>query len=248
MTEISIVIPAYNEELRLRSTLSSVYEYLDKQGFSFEIVVVDDGSQDNTAGVVEEFATTHKEVRLLSYAPNSGKGFAVRTGMLSACGDYVLMNDADGASPIEEIRLLLAAIGEGYEVAIGSRAKKDEGRKTTVKAHLHRKYMGNTFNLIVQSLLLPGLKDTQCGFKLFTRQCAQDVFSVSRLNGFAFDVEVLYICRLRNYKVKEVPINWTNITGSKVNVFTDSTRMFLDVLKITLAGWFGRYKRLERSR
>lgn len=243
--QLSVVIPAYNEDRRLPGTLAFAYRYLMHSGMTFEIIVVDDGSYDDTVDYVEGFAGDFPGVRLLSYTPNRGKGFAVRTGMLAAKGDLVLMTDADGSTPIEELEKLLRYAEQGYEVVIGSRAKADP--EAIVKALLHRKYIGNTFNLIVQSLILPGIQDTQCGFKLFTRAAAQDIFSVSKLNGYAFDVEVLYIARLRAYKLAEVAINWANVEGSKVNVLTDSPRMLMEVLRITFGAWTGAYKRLVRK-
>lgn len=235
-----MVIPAYNEERRLPATLLSVHEYLSKSGRSFEILVVDDGSLDNTAEMVSEFSLTHPHTELLSYSPNQGKGHAVRTGMLAAHGEYVLFNDADGSSPIYECERLLQELKNGADVAIGSRAKPDPER--TVKALPYRKYIGNTFNVIVQCLLLPGLMDTQCGFKMFTRKAAQDIFSVAHLNGFAFDVEALYIARLRRYKTVEIPIDWTNVEGSKVNVLVDSPRMLVEVAGIAFGALLGKYK------
>lgn len=244
MPEISVVIPAYNEELRLPATLSSVHSYMselaDKER-SFEILVVDDGSSDATVKAVEDFAGTHANVRVVSYKPNRGKGYAVRTGMLAAEGDLIIFNDADGSSPIEEIEKLIASIEKGSDIAIGSRAKPDESR--FVDALAYRKYLGNSFNLIVRSLVLPGIYDTQCGFKMFKKAVARDIFSVATMDGFAFDVEILYIARLRKYTIDEVPINWANVEGSKVNVFTDSPRMFLQVLKVAMGAWTGRYKR-----
>lgn len=240
MTKLSVIIPAYNEERRLPATLESVYAYLSEAGRDFEIVVVDDGSLDDTQGVVESFARHKAGVRLISYSPNQGKGHAVRVGMLRADGDILLIDDADGSSPIAEVERLEAAIAGGADLAIGSRAKPDASR--TVTALTYRKYIGNTFNLIVQSLLLPGIMDTQCGFKAFRRACARDIFSVAKLDGYGFDVEVLYIARLRGYKVAEVPINWSNVAGSKVNVLFDSPRMLLEVLAIWLGALFGGYK------
>lgn len=166
--------------------------------------------------------------------------------MLAARGDYLLMNDADGSSPIEEMQKLLVKGEEGFDVVIGSRATGDP--EAVIKALPHRKYIGNTFNLIVQKLILPGIKDTQCGFKLFRRQAAHDIFSVSRLNGYAFDVEILYIARLRDYKIAEIAINWANVEGSKVNVLTDSPRMLAEVLRITFSAWFGGYRKLAVKR
>jgi dolichyl-phosphate beta-glucosyltransferase len=250
MPELSVIIPAYNEESRLPSTLESVFQFLTKRGRSFEIIVVDDGSLDHTMELVESFASKVNgsvgEVRLISYSPNQGKGYAVRVGMMAARGDYLLFDDADGASPIEEVSRLLDAIAGGADVAIASRAKPDPTRK--VNALAHRKFIGNTFNAIVQSLLLPGIYDTQCGFKLFKRKVGQDLFSVNWTDGFAFDVEILYIARLRHYKVEEVAINWTNVEGSKVKVLTDSPRMFVDVMAILVRSLTGQYGRLPRER
>ena len=241
MIELSVIIPAYNEESRLPKTLESVYQYLKNRGGSFEVVVVDDGSHDNTSDLVLEYGKEHPEVRLLSYQPNRGKGFAVRSGMMAAKGERMLIDDADGSSPIEEVARLEQALANGADVAIGSRAKPDESRE--VKALLHRKFIGNTFNAIVQSLLLPGLYDTQCGFKLFKREAARDIFSVNRIDGFGFDVEVLYIAKMRSYKIEELAINWANMEGSKVNVLVDSPKMLLEVLKVTLSAWFGFYRK-----
>lgn len=241
MIELSVIIPAYNEEFRLPSTLDKAYAFLSKRGRSFEIVVVDDGSMDNTADLVEDYAKKYPEIRLVSYTPNQGKGHAVRTGMLAAKGNLLLLDDADGSSPIEEVEKLEMAIANGADLAIGSRAKPDEERQ--VEALFHRKYIGNTFNVIVQTLLLPGIHDTQCGFKLFKRDIGRDIFSVAHLDGYAFDVEVLYIARIRGYKCQEVAINWHNVDGSKINVLTDSTRMLIEVLGITTGAWFGRYRK-----
>jgi dolichyl-phosphate beta-glucosyltransferase len=239
--QLSIIIPAYNEERRLPATLTSVYDFLKGRGNSFEILVVDDGSLDGTAAFVDDFAKSHEEVRCLSYQPNQGKGHAVRTGILSARGDLMLVNDADGSSPIEELSKLEAGIAGGADIAFGSRQKADESRR--VNALAHRKFIGNTFNAIVQNLLLPGIEDTQCGFKLFKRHVAHDIFSVSRVDGYGFDVETLYIAKLRGYTMVEIPINWNNVDGSKVNVLTDSPRMLVEVLKIRVSARLGRYKR-----
>jgi dolichyl-phosphate beta-glucosyltransferase len=242
MPELSVIIPAYNEESRLPATMHSVYQYLMSSGRSFELLIVDDGSLDQTSAVAETFGSHNDNVRLVSYTPNQGKGHAVRVGILAARGDLLLIDDADGSSPITELDRLEGAIQSGADVAIGSRAKPDAGR--TVKALVHRKYIGNTFNWIVQSLLLKGIYDTQCGFKLFKRKVAHDIFSVAQLNGYGFDVEVLYIARMRGYKIDEVAINWENVEGSKVNVLIDSPKMFLEVIGIKLGALFGRYRKL----
>lgn len=240
---ISVIIPAYNEERRLASTLESVYSYLKGRGAPFEILVVDDGSLDHTDDVVEDFGKNKKEVRLVSYHPNRGKGYAVKLGMLSGQYELLLFDDADGSSPIDQLAVLEKAIDEGNDIAIGSRNLPEEGK--TVRTVVSRKYIGNTFNIIVQSLLLPGIHDTQCGFKLFKRSVGRDIFSVTQLEGYAFDVELLHIARLRGYKVKEVAINWTNVEGSKVNVLVDSPKMLLDVVNIAGGTFAGRYRRLS---
>jgi dolichyl-phosphate beta-glucosyltransferase len=241
MPKLSVIIPAFNEEKRLPPTLESIWNYLSaREDYSFEILVVDDGSSDHTVDAVQDFGKHHDGVRLISYAPNQGKGYAVRTGMLAGNGDYLLLDDADGSSPISELPKLEAALREGYDIAIGSRNMPESG--TRIETLAYRKHMGNTFNMIVQSLLLPGIRDTQCGFKLFTHQATQDLFSLSEQNGFAFDVEILLIARRKNYKIKETAINWTNVEGSKVNVLIDPTGMLMQVLNITVASWFGKYR------
>lgn len=240
MTELSIIIPAYNEQRRLPATLSNVYEYLQSRGEPFEIIVVDDGSHDETADVVEKYSQTRPEVRLISYQPNQGKGYAVRSGIMAAKGTLLLIDDADGSSPIEEVERLRSGIASGADIAIGSRAKPDDTRQ--VEALAYRKFIGNTFNFIVQRLLLPGIFDTQCGFKLFKADVAKEIFRVSRINGFGFDVEVLHIARVRGYSISEVAINWHNVEGSKVNVFVDSPKMFGDVLRVALSSLLGQYR------
>lgn len=245
MSKVSIIIPAYNEEQRLPATLDSVCSFMDSQKHDYEVLVVDDGSSDGTCDLVRTYEDKNPKVKLISYDENQGKGYAVRTGMLAASGDYVIYNDADGSSPIEEIEKLIASIDAGHDIAFGSRAKPDDSRY--VNALAYRKYMGNTFNLIVQFLILPGIQDTQCGFKMFSRNVARDIFSVAQVNGFAFDVEVLYIARLRHYNWEEVPINWSNVDGSKVNVLVDSPKMLLEVFKVRLAAWMGKYHKLMSS-
>ncbi|MCC7529513.1 MAG: glycosyltransferase family 2 protein [Candidatus Melainabacteria bacterium] len=243
MPYLSVIIPAYNEEKRLPSTLESVHNFLSESDRAFEIIVVDDGSSDGTVGVVNKFAADHCGVRLLTHSPNQGKGYSVREGMLKAEGDLLLLDDADGASPIAELIRLENAIKSGADIAIGSRAKP--GDETVVNALSHRKHIGNTFNMIVQSLLLKGIQDTQCGFKLFKRDVAVDLFQIARLNRYAFDVEILYLARKRGYEIAEVPINWTNVEGSKINLVTDPMSMLFEIGKIYSGKMCGRYGKLS---
>lgn len=239
MTHLSVIIPAYNEEKRLLSTLRSVHDFLSSEDPPFEIIVVDDGSSDGTCDVVRNFANDHCSIRLISHSPNRGKGYSVRKGIEAGLGDFLLINDADGASPIEEVRRLEKAISDGADIAIGSRAIQDH--ETAVTAHPHRKFMGNTFNKVVQTLLLPGIHDTQCGFKLFRKEQGQNLFSKAKLNRYAFDVEILYLARLSNYKVSEIPINWQNVHGSKVNIVLDPLRMLNEIFQILFIKWSGGY-------
>ncbi len=243
MLALSVVIPAYNEEKRLERTLTSIHSYLVERGGSFEIIVVNDGSKDDTIGVVTTFAKHNAGVRLISYTANQGKGHAVRAGVLAARGEKILFDDADGSSPIEELERLEAALNNGASVVIGSRAKPDPTRK--VHALAHRKFIGNSFNTIVNALVLGDIYDTQCGFKLFTSKAARDIFSVAVENGFAFDVEILCIAKMRGYKTAEVAINWSNVAGSKINVWTDSLKMFAQVVRISSRARLGKYKQLN---
>ncbi|MCB0358223.1 MAG: glycosyltransferase family 2 protein, partial [Bdellovibrionales bacterium] len=225
--DISIIIPAYNEERRLPQTLHSIVQYFDGRSGSYEVIVVDDGSADRTASVVEEFSRSHPEVSVVGYGENRGKGYAVRFGILRARGTKILYDDADGASPIAEIERLEKALEGGADVAIGSRAMFSQD--TQVSTNLLRKVLGRTFNGFVNFVILPGIADTQCGFKLFARPVAYYLFSRARADRFSFDVEILFLARKSGCRIAEVPINWTNVPGSKVNLLTDSLRMLKDI-------------------
>lgn len=243
---LSIVIPAYNEEKRLPSTLQRVVEYLNAGHFDFsEILVVDDGSKDGTAALVEEFASRHKSVALLKNPGNRGKGYSVRHGMLEAQGDWVLFSDADLSSPIEELESLLTAVERtGAPIAIGSRALD----RSLVGVHQPalREYAGRFFNLAMR--VITGLKfyDTQCGFKLFRKDAARAIFSRAQLERFGFDVEVLYIGEMLGYKAVEVPVVWNDVAGSKVGTF-QGLDGFIDLLRVRRNDWAGRYDNQNRE-
>lgn len=224
---ISVVVPAYNEERRLPPTLIDMIDFLDANIPSYEIIVVDDGSTDQTAEVVKKFERIREKVRLIRLAKNMGKGHAVRTGVFNAGGTRIVFADADGATPIEELPKLLGALDNGADIAIGSRAIQSEDTK--VKTTWLRKYPGRIFNFIVNTVVLPGISDTQCGFKIFSREAAQEVFSKQKADRFSFDVEVLYIAKRLGFSIREIPVNWTNIPGSKVNVVVDGLKMLRDV-------------------
>ncbi len=231
---LSVVIPAYNEEKRLGATLIRMLEYFDTKPYGFEILVIDDGSTDGTARVVDAVAETRPEVRLLQYDRNRGKGYAVRFGMLRATGDRVLFSDADLATPIEEVEKLLASLDASNDVAIGSRDIR--GSELLQRESFLREFGGRAFNKLVQFLAVQGIHDTQCGFKLFTQGAAQKIFSRCQVDDFAFDVEVLYVAtRILGLRVAEVPIRWAHQAGSKISPLRDGIRMVRTVFKIRIS-------------
>lgn len=227
--DLSVVIPAYNEERRLPPTLIDVIDFFDQKKISYEVIVIDDGSADRTSDVVRKFERVRNQVRLIQLPKNYGKGHAVRLGVLNCHGAHVLFADADGATPIQEFDRLSSAMSAGADIAIGSRALTSTDTK--VATSIHRRLLGRVFNRCVNLILLPSIADTQCGFKMFTRQAAQFLFRLQRADRFSFDVELLYMAYKANMKIKEVPINWTNVPGSKVNLLIDSLCMFRDVLR-----------------
>lgn len=226
---LSVIVPAYNEEKRIGRALEEIPAYCRGLGGSYELLVVDDGSDDKTADVVRAAAARDGHIRLISHARQSGKGAAVKTGVLASAGDLVLFSDADLSTPIEEFDHLRRALEDGYDVAIGSRVA--DGARIEVRQHWIRQTMGQTFNGLIRLLLVRGFKDTQCGFKLFRQAAAKKIFSRTRITGFAFDVEVLVIARGHGFKVKEVPVVWRNAPASKVQIVLDPLKMFRDLFR-----------------
>jgi dolichyl-phosphate beta-glucosyltransferase len=225
---LSIVIPAYNEEKRLIQTLPKIAEFIGKQTYSAEILVVDDGSEDRTAEVVEQFAAQHACIRLIR-AAHGGKGHAIKTGMLQATGDYAFLCDADLAMPITELPKFLPPIQNGYQVAIGSREIEGAVRHNEPS---YRHLMGRVYNLLVKVMAVPGFEDTQCGFKCFHRAVMHDLFSHQTIDGFGFDVELLFVAQKRGYRIVEVPIHWHYQTESKVHPIRDTLKMVQDMLTV----------------
>ena len=238
---LSIVVPAYNEARRLPPFLQRTVTYLDQRRLSYEILVVDDGSQDHTAQTVELLAQQSPAVRLIQSTSNRGKGAAVRRGMQAARGAMQLFADADGATPIEELPHLESALAAGADLAIGSRALASHDPNYTVQARWHRSMMGSLFNAVVQRFGLRHIADTQCGFKLFRRSVAQDLFSVACVDGYAFDLELLYIARQRGFRIAEVPVNWADQPGSKVRPWRDGFLMLRELMAIRKRDAQGRY-------
>jgi dolichyl-phosphate beta-glucosyltransferase len=226
---LSVVIPAYNEAGRIRATLIRVREYLVSRDYTSEVVVVDDGSNDNTASIAEEELRSFPSV-VLRYTPNHGKGYAVRYGMLRARGRYILFSDADLATPIEEVEKLFTAVRDGAEIAIGSRDVP--GAKLVRRQSIIREFGGKLFNRCVQVFAVPGIHDTQCGFKLFTSDAARRVFGLCTIDNFSFDVEVLFVARRLGYRIAEVPVTWRHQEGSKVRLWRDGPRMLRTLIRI----------------
>jgi dolichyl-phosphate beta-glucosyltransferase len=234
--ELSVVIPAFNEAQRLPPTLERVRAYLDGRGRPYEILVVDDGSRDDT--VARARAAGGQRLTVLENGVNRGKGYSVRQGMLAARGARRLMTDADLSTPIEELERLDARMDQGYDVVIASRALPQS--RIEVHQGAFRENMGRAFNLLVQALVVPGLRDTQCGFKLFSAAAAQAAFARSRLDGFAFDVEALFIARRCGFRVAELPVVWRNDAATRVSSW-NGFMAFADLLRIRANGILGRY-------
>ena len=242
---ISIVIPAFNEAKRICSTLRKIDTYFASKTQLFEIIVVDDGSTDNTADVVLTESQKSKSVRLLSNRSNKGKGFSVRRGVLNSTNNLILISDADLSTPIEEVEKLFLWLSRGYDIAIGSRGLKES--EILERQPWYRQNMGRVFNLFVKMLVLGGINDTQCGFKLFPEEIAKKLFSVTKIDGFAFDVEVLFLARKSKYKIKEVPVRWINSPSSKVRIIQDSFLMFFDLVRIRSFHWAFYYTRMIKK-
>lgn len=235
----SVVIPAFNEGKRLAPTLQQVLNYLHQQGWDAEVIVVDDGSTDDTAEIVRSFAASHPDVTLLENPGNRGKGYSVRHGMLKARGEVVVFSDADLSSPIEEMPKLLQAISEGTDIAIGSRWLRAELQ--TTRQSLHRQLFGRIFNALNRAILGLHFKDTQCGFKAFTRRAAQTILPLQQIERWGFDPEILFLARKFGFRVKEVPVRWGHVGGTRINPLVDGARMFQEMLRIRWNQISGKY-------
>lgn len=236
---LSLVIPVYNESSRILSTLRQVLDFLESRPESYEVIVVDDGSTDRTAERVQEFCRDKRRVRVLRYPGNRGKGFAVRTGMLNAQGEYLLLTDADLSAPLAEMDRLLEPLRSGYDVVIGSRALKPEW--ISIHQSRFRETAGKLFNFCLRRITGLPFRDTQCGFKAFRRQPAQRIFAAQTIPRFGFDAEVLYLARKFGYRALEVPVHWAHSEGTKVRLWRDGARMLCDLLQIRWNDWKEKY-------
>lgn len=235
---LAVIIPAHNEEARLPTTLARVMSFLDNQDYDFEVLVVENGSRDNTWQIAQEFEQRYQEVHAL-HEESAGKGLAVRAGMLATQADYRFICDADLSMPIEEVGRFLPPLLNNYDIAIGSREAPGAAR---YGEPIHRHLVGRVFNWLVRVLAVPGIQDTQAGFKCFRGEAADDLFALDLLEGWTFDVEVLYAARARGYRIIEVPIPWYYYPGSRLSVLRDSWSMFSDLFRIRYNALRGKYR------
>ena len=242
----SIIIPAYNESARVGATLERVLAYVAEQGWDAEVIAVDDGSRDNTSEIIRSYAQKNPRLRLLQNPGNRGKGYSVRNGMLHALGEILLFSDADLSSPIEEAEKLLAAIADGADVAIGSRWLRSDLQ--TERQPLYRQLFGRVFNLMLRLTLGLKFKDTQCGFKAFTRRAAGIIFPLQQIERWGFDPELLYLAEKFGLKAVEVPVAWAHCEGTRISPLRDGSRMFGEMLKIRWNALSGKYDRRDDNR
>ena len=224
---LSIIIPAHNEQNRLPGTLEKVFHFLEQQSFSSEVIVVENGSTDQTHQVAREFAKQHASLRVLQ--STKGKGSAVQHGVLAAEGEYRFMCDADLSMPVEEIVKFIPPKLQNFDIAIASREARGAVRFNEPS---YRHWGGRGINVLIQALILPGLNDTQCGFKCFRGEVAEDLFRRQTMHGWSFDIEVLYIARRHGYHIVEIPIHWYHFSDSKVSALRDAMRMISDIFLI----------------
>jgi glycosyltransferase involved in cell wall biosynthesis len=244
--QYSIVIPAFNESARIGQALTEVLRTLDEKQWNAEVIVVNDGSSDNTAAIIEAFAARDRRVRLLENPRNCGKGFSVRNGLLHAAGSIVMFTDADLSAPMEEAERLFAAIREGADVAIGSRWL--ERSRQTIHQPIYRQIFGRCFNMVTRMVMRLPFADTQCGFKAFRRSAAQTVFQLQRIERWGFDPEILFIALRRGYSVREVPVTWGHDERSRISYLRDGLKMLEELVYVRWNSLIGVYDRKVRDR
>jgi len=236
---ISVVIPSYNEGNRVIAAYRALTEYFQKNHPDYELIFVDDRSDKPLKEILSSLLMNDGHTKVLTNDQNKGKGYSVRRGVMASKGEYVLFTDADLSTPISEMEKLMTPLGEGYDLAIGSRAMPS----SEIRFHqpVHREYVGKVFNFLLRKILALQLNDTQCGFKAFRRGPAQDIFKRQTLNGFCFDAEILQIAKERGYKISEIPVVWLNSEKTSVNLLKESIRMFADLIIIKINSLKGKY-------
>ncbi len=239
--QYSIVIPAYNERARILATLEAVIKAVRAHQWAVEVIVVNDGSTDETAELVRNFARSAPEVRLMENPGNRGKGYSVKSGLLYAQGEIVMFSDADLSAPIDEAQSLFDAIASGAEIAIGSRWLATS--RQTHRQPLYRQFFGRCFNMLTRAVMRLPYADTQCGFKAFTRQAAQTVFQLQTIERWGFDPEILFIARKRGFRVKEVPVSWAHDERTRISYLRDGLQMLKELAIVRWNALTGRYGR-----
>ncbi|MDW5266260.1 MULTISPECIES: dolichyl-phosphate beta-glucosyltransferase [Acidobacteriaceae] len=237
--QLSIVIPAYNEGARIEAALERVSSCIAARGWDAEILVVDDGSKDNTAAIVQRWMEANPRLHLIQNPGNKGKGYSVRNGLLQAAGEVVMFTDADLSAPMEEAERLIAALADGADVAIGSRWM--DRTRQTIHQPLYRQFFGRCFNWVTRAVMGLPFKDTQCGFKAFKRSAAQTIFRLQTIERWGFDPEILFIARKLKYVVREVPVTWGHDERSRMSYLKDGLKMLEDMAKIRGNSLAGRY-------
>jgi glycosyltransferase involved in cell wall biosynthesis len=237
--QLSIVIPAYNESGRLDDALERVTSCVAQQGWDAEVLVVDDGSKDSTAAIVQRWMVNHPRLHLIQNPGNRGKGYSVRNGLLQAAGEIVMFTDADLSAPMEEAERLIAAINDGADVAIGSRWL--DRTRQTIHQPLYRQFFGRCFNWITRTVMGLPFKDTQCGFKAFRRSVAQVIFRLQTIERWGFDPEILFIARKLKYVIREVPVTWGHDERTRISYLKDGMKMLEDMTRIRANSLAGRY-------
>ncbi|MFC1517584.1 dolichyl-phosphate beta-glucosyltransferase [Candidatus Margulisiibacteriota bacterium] len=229
--KLSVVVPVYNEKKRITKTIEESLQYFRKNEPDFELILVNDGSNDSTLEIIQRFAKNNAEIKIVSYHPNHGKGYAIQQGLQKAQGDLALFMDADLSTPLHEYKLLKDNLNAGkLDFVIGSRVKDESDIE--IKQPLYRRFVGRIFNLLVRIIALPGIKDSQCGFKLFTRKTYRLLIQKQTIFGFSFDVEYLYIARKNDLKFKEIGVKWSNDFNTRVSVLSSAPTMLINLFKI----------------
>jgi glycosyltransferase involved in cell wall biosynthesis len=236
---LSIVVPAFNESARIEQTLARIMECVETRGWNAEVLVVDDGSSDDTAEIVQRWMRRYSRLNLVKNPGNRGKGYSVRNGLLQAAGDVVMFTDADLSAPMEEAELLMDAIEQGADVAIGSRWM--DRTRQTIHQPLYRRFFGRCFNRLTRTVMGLPFKDTQCGFKAFRRPAAQVIFRLQRIERWGFDPEILFIARKLHFRIFEVPVTWGHDERSRISYLKDGIKMLEELASIRWNSLFGRY-------
>jgi dolichyl-phosphate beta-glucosyltransferase len=243
--QYSIVIPAYNEDARIESTLKKIRDFIALKNWDAEVIVVNDGSSDETVSIVEKYAKGDPRLKLVDNHANRGKGFSVKNGMLHAAGEILLFSDADLSSPIEEGLKLFEAISQGADVAIGSRWV--QAKLQIQRQPLHRQIFGRIFNRLLRTMLALPFKDTQCGFKAFTRRAAQAIFPLQQIEGWGFDPEVLFLARRLGFKIVEVPVAWAHREGTRISPLSDGPKMLFEMMTVWWNALTGKYPKRPQA-